>query len=330
MVGSLLLETLEGKGSPRQLLGKGLRLALTLGAGVVAYLLMVRLTAGDGLTDYEGIADMGRVSLSQVPRLVYYALRKYWYFFWKNDWGCHLPLLRWGFLLLALGSLLLLGAILYRKRPGKGRTFLALGLTALYPLAGTFIYVMVPNGYVHIHMLYPMVYILLLPLALLEYTAPGKGVLHRVMSWVLALTLGLTAYSYWLTDNNAYLKADFAFRQCAAWSDRLVMRIEDSPGYEPGMKVVLLGSNEREEALSPTPELNLSRLVGIFDLGDLRTFFTYRHFLRYFLAFTDPVYTGDSETAALFAQKPEVLAMPQYPRQGSVKVVDGAVVVKLN
>ena len=96
------------------------------------------------------------------------------------------------------------------------------------------------------------------------------------------------------------------------------------------MKVVLLGSNEREEALSPTPELNLSRLVGIFDLGDLRTFFTYRHFLRYFLAFTDPVYTGDSETAALFARKPEVEAMPLYPRQGSVKVVDGAVVVKLN
>ena len=330
MVGSLLLETLEGKGSPRRLLGKGLRLALTLGAGVGAYLLMVRLTAGDGLTDYEGIADMGRVSLSQVPRLVYYALRKYWYFFWKNDWGCHFPFLRWGFLLAALGTLMLLGALLYRKRPGKGRTLLALGLTALYPLAGTFIYVMVPNGYVHIHMLYPMVYILLLPLALLEYAAPGKGVLHRVMSWVLALTLGLTAYSYWLTDNNAYLKADFAFRQCAAWSDRLVMRIEDAPGYEPGMKVVLLGSNEREEALSPTPELNLSRLVGIFDLGDLRTFFTYRHFLRYFLAFTDPVYTGDSETAALFAQKPEVLAMPQYPRQGSVKVVEGAVVVKLN
>ncbi len=332
MAGSLLLETLEGEGTPRRLLGKGLRLVLTLGAGVGAYLLLVRLTTGEtGLTDYEGIADMGRVSLSQVPRLVFYAYRKYWFFFWKNDWGCHFPFLRWGFLLAALGTLLLLGALLYRKRPGKGRTFLTLGLTALYPLAGTFIYVMVPKGYVHIHMLYPMVYILLLPLALLECAAPEEdGLTRRLVSWVLALTLGLTSYSYWLTDNNAYLKADFAFRQCAAWSDRLVMRIEDCPGYEPGMKVVLLGSNVREAALSPTPELNLSRLVGIFDLGDLRTYFTYRHFLRYFLAFTDPVYTGDSETAALFALKPEVEAMPLYPRQGSVKVVDGAVVVKLN
>ena len=106
--------------------------------------------------------------------------------------------------------------------------------------------------------------------------------------------------------------------------------MEDCEGYEPGMKVVLLGSNEREKALSPTPELELSRLVGIFDLGDLRTYFTYQHFLRYFLACTDPVYTGDSETAALYAEKPEVRAMPLYPRQGSVMTVDGAVVVKLN
>ena len=336
MAGALLLESLDGIRSPRQLLGKGLRLVLTLGAAVGAYLLTVRLTASSGgLTDYEGIADMGKVSPAQLPRLVFYAYRKYWFFFWKNDWGCHLRFLRWGFLLAALGSLCLGAALLRRRRPGPVRTVLALVLGALYPLAGTFIYVMVPKGSVHIHMLYPMVFVLPLPLALLEYAAPGEeeprnGLLPQIVSWVLVLTLGLTAYSYWLTDNNAYLKADFAMRQCTAWSDRLVARIEDCPGYEPGMKAVLLGSDQREEALSPTPELDLSRLVGIFDLGDLRTYFTYQHFLRYFLACRDPVFTGESETAALYAAKPEVQAMPLYPRQGSVKVVDGAVVVKLN
>lgn len=336
MVGSLLLETLDGERSFRQLLLKGLRLAATLGAAVLAYLVSVKLTAGSGgLTDYEGIADMAKVSLSQLPRLVYYCYRKYYYFFLKNDWGCHLRFLRWGFLVSGLGTLCLGIVILRRRRPGGLRTVLTVVLALLYPLAGTFIYVMVPNGYVHIHMLYPMIYILLLPVALLEYAAPETGalrtaVLHSAVSWILLLTLGLTAYSYWLTDNNAYLKADFAFRQCAAWSDRLIARVEDCEGYEPGMMVVLLGSDERESAMSPTPELNAARLVGIFDLGDLRSFFTYRHFLRYFLAFTDPVYTGDSETAARFSEMEEVKAMPLYPRQGSVRVVENAVVVKLN
>ena len=336
MVGALFLETLDGELSLRQLLGKGLRLALTLAAGVLAYLLTVRLTTpSGGLTDYEGIAAMGRVPLARIPGLVYFAYRKYRFFFWENDWGCHIRSLRWGFLLAALGSLCLGAALLRRRRPGTGRTALVLVLAVLYPLAGTFIYVMVPDGYVHIHMLYPMVYILLLPLALLEYAQGegkqlGNGLLPRLMSWVLLLTLGLAAYSYWLTDNNAYLKADFAMRQCTAWSNRLIARIEDCPGYEPGMKVVLLGSSVREASLSPTPELDLARLVGIYDLGDLRTYFTYQHFLRYFLAFTDPVYTGDSETAEQYAEKPEVQSMPLYPRQGSVKVVDGAVVVKLN
>ena len=336
MAGSLLLETLDGERSFRQLLGKGARLVLTLGAATAAYLLTAHFAApSGGLTDYEGIADMGKVSLSQLPRLVYYAFRKYRLFFWVNDWNCHIPFLRWGFLLAALGSLSLGAALLRRRRLGPARTAMALLLAVLYPLAGTFIYVMVPDGYVHIHMLYPMVCILLLPLALLEYAAPGEeeswnGLLPRIMSWILVVTLGFAAYSYWLTDNNAYLKADYAMRQCSAWSNRLIARIEDCEGYEPGMKVVLVGSNEREEALSPTPELDLARLVGIYDLGDLRTYFTYQHFLRYFLAFTDPVYTGDSEMAALYAQKPEVRAMPLYPRQGSVMTVDGAVVVKLN
>ena len=336
MVGYLLLEALDGTCSFRALLMKGVRLSATLAAAAAVYIFTVKLTAGtEGLTDYEGIADMGRVSLSQIPRLVYYSYRKYYYFFWQNDWGCHFRFLRWGFLLSGLGSLCLGLVLLHKRRLGSLRTGLVLMLALIYPLAGTFIYVMVPNGYVHIHMLYPMVYILLLPLSLLEYAGSLAEVLPsplfpRILSWILALTLGIAAYSYWLTDNNAYLKADFAFRQCAAWSDRLVARVEDCEDYHPGMKVVLLGSNEREKAMSPTPELNAARLVGIFDLGDLRTFFTYRHFLRYFLAFTDPVYTGDSETAVRFAELEEVKAMPLYPQQGSVRVIEGTVVVKLN
>ena len=336
MVGSLLLENLDGERGFREMLVKSVRQVLTLAAAVLLYMLTVKLTAGSGgLTDYEGIADMGRVSLFQLPRLIFYAYRKYFYFFWQNDWGCHVRLLRWGFLFTGLGSICYGLSLLRRRRIGVLRTLLALLLALAYPLAGTLIYVMVPNGYVHIHMLYPMVFILLLPVALLEYGSSEAetnrpSLLPGTLSWILLLTLGLTAYSYWLTDNNAYLKADFAFRQCSAWSNRLITHVEDCEGYEPGMKVVLLGSNEREEAMSPTPELNVARLVGIFDMGDLRTFFTYRHFLRFFLAYTDPVYTGDSETAARFAEMDEVKAMPLYPRQGSVRVVDGAVVVKLN
>ena len=335
MTGAFLLEALEDR-TPLPALGrKGLRLILTLGASVALYLLVVRLTTRHtGLTDYEGIAEMGRVSLRELPGLMGQSYGKYAAFFWRNDWGCHFDLLGPLFLLSALGTLVLLGL---RLRPlARGRQALVLGLAAIYPLTGTLIYVMVPRGYVHIHMLYGMVYLLLLPVALAEDGAERRNagfpvLIRRGVSGLLLVTLSLTAWSYLVTDNNAYLKADLGLRQCAAYSNRLLARVEACEGYEPGMGVVLVGSETREAGLDPTPELEEARLVGIFNMGDLRTQFTYSVFLRAYLGFAGPVFTGDSETARAYAATAAVRAMPLYPRAGSVRVLDGAVVVvKLN
>lgn len=336
MVGALLLETLDGERSFRELFLKGLRLLATLLAALAAYMLSVRLTTfrtGLPLTDYEGISDMGKISLADLPRLIAASYRKHVDFFLKNDWNCQFDFLKYAFLLTGLGCLAIGAMLLLRRRLGPARTALAAALAAVYPLAGALIYVMVPNGYIHIHMLYGLVYILIAPIALMEYALPEfqrDRTLHAAVSWVVLLTMTLTSYSYAVTANNAYMKADLGMRQCAAYSNRLLERIESCEGYRQGMDVVLVGSNIREDALRPTPEADTAWLVGIFDMGNLRTYFTYRNFLRFYLGFTDPVFTGDSETARNFAATEQVQGMPLYPEAGSVQVIEGSVVVKLN
>lgn len=338
MAGALLFDTLDGTHSLQALLLKGLRLAATLVAALTAYLLSVRLTTqrlGIGLTDYEGISDMGKISLKELPHLVFLSYRKYFSFFLENDWKCHFDFLKYAFFMTALGAAALGILLLLLRRLGVGRSALALVLAAIYPLAGGLIYVMVPNGYVHIHMLYGLVYILIMPVALAEYAEPyleksGAQPFYAVVSWVTLLTMALASYSYAVTDNNAYMKADLAMRQCTAYSNRLLERVETCAGYEPGMNVVLVGSTIREDELTPTPEANTAHLVGIFDFGNLRTFFTYREFLRIYLGFTNPVYPGDSAMAQEFAAMEQVQAMPLYPRADSIQVIDGAVIVKLN
>lgn len=337
MVGALLFETLDGDSPLRALFLKGVRLMATLIAALLAYLVMVRITTRyTGLTDYEGISDMGKLSLGELPQLVAMSFKKYVAFFLLDNWNCHAGYLRYAFILTALLTIALGMLLLSRRRIGKGRTILALCLVVIYPLAGGLIYVMVPKGFVHIHMMYGFVFLLIAPIALMEYIGPvlQKGnrtrTFHVAASWIILLTMVLTAYSYGITDNNAYLKADLGMRQCEAYSNRLLARVESTEGYEPGMPVVLVGSTEREAALSPTPELDASDLVGIFNMGDLRTFFTYSYFLRYYLGFSNPVYTGNSERARSLADTERVQAMPLYPLAGSVQVMDGAVVVKLN
>ncbi len=337
MVGALLLETLDGDRSFRQLVWRGVRLAGTLLAAVAGYMLSVRLTTRNtGLTDYEGISSMGKLSLAELPRLVLRSYRKYVDFFLRNDWSCHFGFMKYAFILAGLATVILAVLLLRRRRLGGARTALAVALAAVYPLAGALIYVMVPGGFVHIHMLYGLVYILLAPLALADFAAQdgkweaGGAALRSAASWVILLTMALTSYSYVVTANNAYLKADLGMRQCEAYSNRLLERVETCDGYKAGMDVVLVGSDVREEALNPTPEASTAWLVGIFDMGNLRTYFTYRKFLRYYLGFTGPVYTGESEIARTLAETEQVRTMPLYPEAGSVQVIDGMVVVKLN
>lgn len=336
MVGALLLETLDGNRSFKELLLRGLRFVATLIAPMAAYLVVVRFTTMDiGLTDYHGISDMGQISLKDLPTLVYKGYEKCLSFFLKNDLGWHFSFLKYGFAAIVL-CCVVLGVLLLRKRRlDPARIALAVVLVAVYPLAASLIYVMVPSGYVHGVMIYGFAYLLLLPIALADYaedhlkTGPGAP-LQAAAAWIILLTVSVAAYSYAVTDNSAYLKADLGMRQCVAYSNRLVERAESCEGYRPGMDLVLLGSIVEDPWLSPTPELDGVSVTGILDLRGLRTSWTYDRFLRYYLGYTGNIYTSFHRDSDVYAAMDEVKAMPCYPQEGSVRVIGNAVVVKLN
>lgn len=336
MVGAMLLETLDGERSFSALMGKGLRLVGTLAAAVAVYMLIVRITtAQTGLVDYMGLQEMGQLKLAELPGLVKKSYTEYFSLFLKNERNFHFGFLPYAFGLSAAGALVLGVLVLVRRRLGPARTVLALVLAAVYPLAGGLIYVMVPNAPVHDLMTYGLCFILPVPLFMAEYAAEvfqdGTARLPLAAAgWLAALTVLLAACSYMIVDNNAYLKIDVSMRQCEAYSTRLLARIEDCEGYRPGMDVVLVGSEIREAALSPTPQFNSVQLIGVLDMGGFRTTYTYGYFLRYYCGFTDPVYLGNSAQGLAFAATEQVQAMPCYPQAGSVQVIDGSVVVKLN
>lgn len=336
LVGALLLEVLDGECPFRELFLRGLRFVAALAAPMAAYMIVVHFTTLDvGLTNYHGISEMGQLALKDIPKLVYKGYEKCLSFFLKNDLGWHFSFLKYGFLAIAL-CCVVLGVLLLRKRRlDPARIALAAALVAVYPLACSLIYVMVPSGYVHGVMIYAFAYMLILPIALADYaedclkTDPGAP-LQAAAAWIILLTVSVTAYSYAVTDNSAYLKADLGMRQCVAYSNRLIERAESCEGYEPGMDLVLLGSIVEDQWLSPTPELDGVSVTGILDLRGLRTSWSYDRFLRYYLGYTGNIYTSFHRGSHAYAAMEEVKAMPCYPADGSVRIVGDAVVVKLN
>lgn len=337
MVGALLFEALDGEKTFRQLVLRGLRLAAVLALSMAAYLVVVRLTTrGSGLVDYMGISSMGSLTWSQLPGILLKCYREYWVLFVQNGYGFHLPLVKPLVLLAGLGTVVLLAALLRQKKLGAGRTVLVVFLVAIYPLAGNLIHVMTNGSRVHSLMIYGMVFLAVAPVALVEYaaqslTAPSvpKGMAKSILSWAILGAMAVTAWSYMVTDNQAYLKMQITFDQGMAYSNRLLSAVEGCDGYERGLDVVLVGSNDYTGDLYPTPSLNQVQLTGVLGLAELRTSYTYGYFLKYYLGFTEAVYLQGSDKAAALAETETVQEMPVYPADGSVRRVDDAIVVKL-
>lgn len=337
MVGALIFETLDGEKTVRQLIWKGAKLVAVLAASMAAYMIIVRITTRQmGLVDYMGISSMGQLSLSQLPQLIVKCYTEYWNVLMRDTYGLHFRFLRWLMALTGVGTVALLAVVLRKRKLGILRTVLVVALVLLYPLAGNLIHIMTAGMQVHMLMIYGMAFLLVAPIAMVEYSAELmdtrftiKQTVCAVISWVILGSMALTAYSYVVTDNKAYLKMEITLQQGIAYSNRLLSAIEGCDGYRRGLPVVLIGSNVYTGNLYPVNNLNEVKVTGALGLAELRTSYTYQYFLRYYLGYTEAVYLADSDLAISLADREEVKAMPVYPEDGSIQILDETIVVKL-
>ena len=123
--------------------------------------------------------------------------------------------------------------------------------------------------------------------------------------------------------NICYLRAEFEQQQTISYYTTLISRISSTEGYDDAYPLVYINEFNKkpttglgcpdEEIIYITPYKNgYSVNVG-----------TWRRVMKNWCGY-DP----ETLDEALFAQRPEVMEMPCYPDSGSIKVIDGAVVVK--
>ena len=89
MVGALLFDTLDGELSLGRLFLRGVKMVLTLGVAIAAYMVIARwvMRNAGGLTDYMGISEMGHLSLGELPSLIVKCYQEYGSYFWNNGTG---------------------------------------------------------------------------------------------------------------------------------------------------------------------------------------------------------------------------------------------------
>ncbi len=335
MIYTLLLRCLAEGASFRPIFLDGLWDLGVLAGGVAGYIGLTRViwaVTDSGPVDYQGIDQMGRVNLPALPGQMWDAWRLFYNVFRSPSLGaCTTPGLR--FLLTACQWLAvgLIGARAVRHfRAGRR---LEAALAALLGLAlpvGIGIVYLMNSENVHTLMIYPMC---MIPLVFLSQCdawrrwappgrTPGAKRLQALGRAACACLAALLAGRYALLANEAYLCLQINHSRRLSYWNTVVTRIESVPGYTGQCPVVLIRENGWDRSTpgvwnDPEP---FNDLVGI--RMPIHTH-SDTDFLRLYLGFA-PEFRDPAE----YRDRAEVQEMPLYPHDGSVRLVDGAVVVK--
>ena len=326
---------LESENTFREELLFGLKLMAYIALGAVVYyvVLMIFLKVKNlELLSYLGMdAASSGYPIGQLPRLVVDTYKQVIAFFFipgsANGFGNGFYLVL-NLLALGLGVVCALAWLMEQKRE-SWRVLTFVGLLAILPLAINFGQIISPYSVPTPLMKYAYVFVYLAVFMLADL-ADGSAWLKKIRSqtvpcvavWSLFLLLFCLN-----TNNTLYTASAQAHRAAESYLTRLMARVENCEGYERGMEVVFVGAipdGQIRSAVESYAQVD-HYSVPIHNVAELNKHIYY--YLNDWLSV--PVEEPEESVVIALAESAAFREMPLYPEQGSVKVLDGRVVVRM-
>ena len=320
-----ILDLLEGK-SFSQVLQNGLKAVAMTMLGAVLYFLTLRgylILTGSTLStnDYNSMDLIGKLTLSDIPKLVVEAYSQTLYRIW-NAYSSY-P----GILVKASTALLLLAGIwalvVGMKKMGLKERILCILMVVLLPLLMNFIYV-ITSGYTHDMMSWPtwLFYVLIL-------------LLCRRLNWQQLVCVVLVAgllYGNVQFANGMHMKKDLEYDAYLSLMTRVADRIETYEGYVIGeTPVVLAGIPWR----GPARHMVIPGFKDYWNVtGMMMTDVVYAGGVSYYQAYFDyvlgtPILLAEEDVWRDIEKSDFVAQMPCFPNKDCITMHDGILVVKL-
>jgi len=341
---------LENERTMKEIVRTGLKYLFCGILGVIFYLISIRVSlwiTGGALWAHQGIDELGQFGLRNLPTLLRTAYDGFFAGFRQSDtihMNQHyisrgLSFLYW--IVFALIGYLLVRLILSRRGTGGKRFFynfpalITLSLCLLFlPLGLNITRITAPGADFHAVMTNPFLLMLVLPFPLFdlhekEVRSQGKKP-GLILGVLLLATTVLISGSFQRQTASFQLTQHIQYEHTMAFYNRLLLRIEETPGYAPGVPVAFIATFPFEEIGDAQTLLNeRTQIVGFW-----------HH--RPFVGLGEPVkmqnfiqnYLGVHLTLADWTQVQVVLDseafayMPPYPRSGSVAMIGDVLVVK--
>ena len=136
-------------------------------------------------------------------------------------------------------------------------------------------------------------------------------------------------------SNASYLKKRLEAQSTVSVMTRVIDRIEQTEGYEPGQTTVaLVGDLNLNDHLTPSRYsfeplgYTRDRVPGYEYEYGVSYLWSYRYYMEFYLGY--PIQLAPESTVEQLAANATVQTMPDFPATGCIQWVDGTLVVKLS
>ncbi len=316
----------------KKILTNCLRCVLCAGIGLILYYILNALLLRIEhvtLGDYQGISDIQNAGaiLGNIPSAVKQCIVDFVYFFTGSLSNMNLY---------SVLNILMLGvmaiayiALIVRKKLWKEPAKLA--FTVLFflfiPFCCFAIHFITPDVSYHMLMHGGLYFVYVLFLLSYDRTDSEKPTHSVVYQWFCLILSGLILYNFILIANICYQKQNITVQASMNTVDAMADRIFALEELDDAKKIAVLGRlNSEESAIS----INLPPDMTGFTEDVIMT-----HSLHYSNLFSDYYYldldaADDTDIEVLTTDHAEVAAMPCWPADGSIAVVDDTLVIKLS
>ena len=206
----------------------------------------------------------------------------------------------------------------------KQKKVAILFLIAILPAGMECVYVM-SGGYFHSLMRHPKYIVFALGIIAIDKCIKENSERIRIRT-LTAFMIAFISIDAFVCAGNQYLQKDMVWQTTMFTMTRVIDRLEQTEGYEPGKPVVIVGDIDRTPVSWERDEF--------YRLGGSHVHFTtsyYRLYERYFQKLLGyPIWILSRDDAVAFEARPEVEAMPAFPAEGCIKQIDDVFVVKIS
>lgn len=327
----LFLMLFEDRYGYLDILKKSLWYLCNLVFGVVLYFVCMKLSlmiTGQELNSYKGISSMGKLELARIPEILNEIGINFFGIFLNNNMEISYNYITKGMYLVLFVLDAALIASLFIRLLKRGDIFKAIEtmvLAVVYIIAINLIYLMCEDG-IYSLMYFSYVFLILFSLALMDRILKQKEEKKLIIAeYIMVFMIASGILSYCHFANGQYISMQLSFEQASSYYTTMIAQIKSVEGYREDMKVVFSGENIVDKTLYHNEIMSTFSMSGRDDA--LADAYSKQNFILYYCGF-------DAETASvdiLTAQSKTVLeGMPTYPNEGSVRVLDNMVVVKLS